>query len=76
MLMDDVLILLGFLLIMLGFAFITIALLRQPGAEMEAGGVLLIGPFPIVFGTDRKIAITSVLVTLLVLVVILWMLLR
>lgn len=75
----DTLVLLGVLLILLGFAFITIGALRSAPAlnTAEAGGVLLLGPFPIVFGTSPRAALFAALIALLVVLwVIIWILSR
>jgi uncharacterized protein (TIGR00304 family) len=60
----------GILLIILGFFLITFGMMRsareseERDAEQETGkkrvkggGVILIGPIPIVFGTDKKYAL-------------------
>jgi len=62
----------GIILIMLGFFLIAIGMMRQVresenlegerGQEIKkekvkGGGVILIGPVPIVFGTDKKYAL-------------------
>ncbi|MEM4897455.1 MAG: DUF131 domain-containing protein, partial [Pyrobaculum sp.] len=41
-------------LILLGIVLITLAALLK-GGRAEAGGVVLIGPLPIVFGTSQRI---------------------
>ena len=51
---------LGLLLILTGFAIVFVAaiilLFSSANAEKKArgGGVIIVGPFPIVFGTDKK----------------------
>lgn len=53
------LVLIGVLLIIVGFALIflsTIAKESREGSRVEAGGVLVIGPVPIVIGTSQRIA--------------------
>ena len=51
---------LGVLLIFLGIALVLAAALMpvvaSSRAKTEAGGVILIGPVPIVFGTSRRMA--------------------
>ncbi len=60
----------GILLIMLGFFLITFGMMRSAqengerdseheagGKKVKGGGVILIGPIPIVFGTDKKYAL-------------------
>ncbi len=74
----DALVALGILLIMLGFAFITIGALRSAPAQsrVEAGGVVFVGPLPIVFGTSSDAAALAALIAILFLLgVLLWILL-
>ncbi len=74
----NALVVLGILLIMLGFAFITIGALRSAPAQsrVEAGGVVFIGPIPIVFGTSSEAVVVSALAAILLLLgVLLWILL-
>ena len=77
----------GILLIMLGFFLITFGMMRsaQENEERDAGqetekrrvkggGVVLIGPMPIVFGTDKKYAlILMVLAIVLMLLAIIFL---
>ncbi len=75
----DNLVLLGILLILLGFAFITIGAFRslRTSESVEAGGVILLGPFPIVFGTSPRAAFLALLASILILLwVVLWILWR
>ncbi|MEM1518883.1 MAG: DUF131 domain-containing protein [Pyrobaculum sp.] len=52
-------------LILLGIVLITLAALLK-GGRAEAGGVVLIGPLPIVFGTSQRItALTMTLAIVL-----------
>lgn len=68
---------LGTLLIVFGILIILIVAVRRsiqkPGkASVKAGGVIIVGPIPIVFGTDKKMVKTilalSIALTALVLV--------
>ncbi len=62
------LILAGMGMIMLGFllVFIGIMLSAMGGeAEVEGGGVIMIGPVPIIFGTGRGATIAAVLAIIL-----------
>ena len=68
---------LGTLLIVFGILIILVAVVRRsipkPGkASVKAGGVIIVGPVPIVFGTDKKMVKTilalSIALTALVLV--------
>lgn len=36
----------------------------EPETEVKGGGVILIGPIPIVFGSDKRYAIISILLTI------------
>lgn len=36
-------------------------------SKVSTGGVVLIGPFPIVFGTDRRVTVIALLITIVVL---------
>lgn len=54
-----VLIFTGFLLVFLG------TLMSASEAEVEGGGVIMIGPIPIVFGTGRAPALLMILAVLL-----------
>jgi len=73
---------LGFLLIILGFALAVIAMLimvlRSPRGPSSAkgAGLILIGPIPIVFGTDKQsVKIVMVLAIVLILLALVVMLL-
>lgn len=62
---------LGLLLILLGFALAFIAALLlmysavKGRGEVRGGGVLLVGPFPIVFGTDKESVKVVLILTIL-----------
>jgi len=66
----------GFLLILAGFALIFAgvvvsvagSLLGEGDAEAEAGGVVFVGPIPVVFGTSRGIVWIVLAIALLMLV--------
>ncbi len=63
----------GLVLAMAGFGIIVISLLTEAnksGARVKGGGVVLVGPIPVIFGSDAKwasvaIALAIVLVVLL-----------
>jgi len=65
---------LGVLLIFVGFAIVFLAVLlllfrsAKGTSKVRGGGVVLIGPFPIVFGTDRE-SVKLLLILSIVLVV-------
>ena len=68
----------GFGLILLGFALIFIAVIgailsgkKGGGSKVRGGGAIIIGPIPIVFGTDKQslkviLILSIVLVALLI----------
>jgi uncharacterized protein (TIGR00304 family) len=73
------LILAGVVLVLIGFGVMVVAMLSQAqekGASVRGGGVVMVGPVPIIFGSDMKwasiaivLAIILVLVTLILNVV-------
>jgi uncharacterized protein (TIGR00304 family) len=63
------LILLGIVLIILGMFILMLSLWRASEGRGEAGGVVIVGPVPIVFGTSQRMAAT-VMVLAIVLTVI------
>jgi uncharacterized protein (TIGR00304 family) len=65
----------GFILILIGFAIAFLAMIlmifkgRTSKASIKGGGAILIGPIPIVFGTDRemlKVAIIALIILIIV----------
>jgi len=66
----------GLLLILAGFALIFAgvvvsvagSLLGEGNAEAEAGGVVFIGPIPVVFGTSRGVVWIALAIAVLMLV--------
>ncbi len=54
----------GMLLILVGFLVMAFSGLRR-GGEAEAGGVLMIGPLPIIFGSSPEAAKKASLLALL-----------
>ncbi len=63
------LILLGIVLIILGMFILMLSLWRAGEGRGEAGGVVIVGPVPIVFGTSQRIA-AMVMVLAIVLTVV------
>ncbi len=55
----------GWLLVTLGFIFVAASLL-QPAAQGGAslGGVLMIGPIPLIFSSSPEMAVTSMLLAM------------
>ncbi len=63
----------GLVLVLLGLGVVVISLLseaKKSGAEVKGGGVVMIGPIPIIFGSDMKWA--SVAIALAIVLVLLW----
>jgi uncharacterized protein (TIGR00304 family) len=70
------LILAGIALIFTGFLLIFMGVLLSAGSEeVEGGGVIMIGPIPIVFGTGRGVTVAMVLAIVLMALWIVWALL-
>lgn len=64
-----VLALAGVLLVLAGLGAVMVALLSQAkGSEVKGGGVLLLGPIPIVFGSDAKWATVAILLAMVLMV--------
>jgi len=67
----------GLFLVVAGFilAFVAVILLairsRGTGGQTRGGGVLLIGPIPIVFGSDRESARTLMILAIVLIVIVL-----
>lgn len=63
----------GFLLIFIGMLLLIVgalaAGLKGKDAEVRGGGVLLIGPFPIIFGSDPQAAKTVIILAILLILV-------
>ncbi|MCX8196095.1 MAG: DUF131 domain-containing protein [Acidilobaceae archaeon] len=60
-----VLIVLGMLLVFIG----TFLSALERGGKVEGGGVLVIGPLPIIFGTSATAAIAVAVIALLIMIV-------
>jgi len=65
------LILLGIVLIFLGILVLMLSLWRTGEGRTEAGGVVIVGPVPIVFGTSQRIAATVMVLAIALTVVVL-----
>ncbi len=59
----------GIILIFIGFMMIFLGALMSAGehGEVEGGGVIMIGPIPIVFGTQRGATLAMILAIILML---------
>ncbi|HXW94800.1 MAG TPA: DUF131 domain-containing protein [Nitrososphaerales archaeon] len=65
------LVLAGVLLVLVGFGVILVAMLsqaRKEGVEVKGGGVIMIGPVPIIFGSDMKWASVAIVLTIVLIV--------
>lgn len=60
-----ILITIGFLMVFLGMIFAFI----QGTSQNEFGGLIMVGPIPIVFGSSPEITITMLVIGLLILIV-------
>lgn len=79
--MVDILISTGIVLILLGFLLVMTGILRafhhgiaEPEKEnrderVKGGGVILIGPIPIVFGSDRRYASIAMVLAIILMIV-------
>ena len=63
------LILLGIVLIILGMFILMLSLWRAGEGRGEAGGVVIVGPVPIVFGTSQRVAATVTVLAVVLTVV-------
>jgi len=55
----------GLALVMVGFAVVAVALLSSGGrGEVKGGGVVLVGPIPIIFGSDAKWATVAIVLAI------------
>lgn len=66
----------GLLLIVLGFILAFVAVLlavknRGTGGQTRGGGILLIGPFPIIFGSDRESVRTLMILAIVLIAIVL-----
>lgn len=82
--MNNLLILLGLALVFLGFILVFLGLMFPPrevkereisGEEIsrkkiKGGGVVLIGPIPIIFGSDYKYAVIAILLAIILMLIV------
>lgn len=63
----------GIILLFTGILLIAVGMISQAvkskEAEVRGGGVILIGPFPVVFGSDVEAAKTVILLTILLILI-------
>ena len=72
----------GILIIIVGMVLIFAGILKgntesknDTGGEIRGGGIVLIGPIPIIFGTDRK-SVKSVIILTIILMLTVYFLFR
>ena len=74
--MKSELVTLGFLLVFIGMILIFIGMLigitKEAKGEVKGGGIILIGPFPIIFGSDAESVKTVILLTILLILLVLF----
>jgi uncharacterized protein (TIGR00304 family) len=65
------LVLAGMLLVLAGVGVMAVAMLtqgRKDGGEVKGGGVIMIGPVPIIFGSDMKWATVAIVLAIVLIV--------
>ena len=61
----------GVLFVFVGFGVIILAMLsqaRKEGGEVKGGGVVMIGPVPIIFGADMKWASVAIVLAIILII--------
>jgi len=63
----------AFLLIVCGIALLLLSTVKREGREVrvESGGVIIVGPLPIVFGTSERIAKGLIILAMLLMIIVL-----
>ena len=65
------LILISFMLILIGIALIFFSTFKESTRKhVEGGGVIIIGPLPIVFGTSEKVTKTLIILAIVLVIVV------
>lgn len=67
-----VLVIAGIIVVFVGIALIFIGSILQSTSkttEVHTGGVIMIGPIPIIFGNDKGLIITGVILAIVIMVV-------
>ncbi len=67
------LLLIGIIMIFIGFIVMIIGLMssaRRSGGRVEGGGIILIGPIPILFASNAKIAILLIVLAIVLMVIV------
>jgi len=87
--LSQLLIMLGFGIVILGFIILALALLimsigreaheeqkgEHPETKVRGGGIILIGPIPIAFGTDKQsliIVLSLTIIIIILAIILLW----
>lgn len=67
----NLLILIGILLVFIGFILIFFEFIRKlPYKKVEGGGLILIGPIPIVFGSDTRYVILAIILVIILMLIV------
>ena len=64
---------LGFVLVFLGLALVMVSIVgsaKKGNTDVKGGGVVLIGPIPIVFGSDAKWAVIAIVLSILLILLV------
>lgn len=67
------LLLAGFVIVFIGILIIFLSLVSHGRGKVEGGGVVIIGPIPIIFGSSQKISILLVILAIILTVLVLLM---
>jgi uncharacterized protein (TIGR00304 family) len=65
----------GTALVMLGFILVLAGIILPSGGsktEVRGGGVVFLGPIPLIFGTDKKSAVTVSIIALILMLLYFW----
>jgi len=65
------LVLAGVLMILVGFGVMVVSMLfraRREGSQVNGGGVVMVGPVPIIFGSDMKWASVAIVLAIILIV--------
>lgn len=73
MVLTLILMAIAFLLIVCGIALLLLSTVKREGREVrvEGGGVIIVGPLPIVFGTSERIAKGLIILAMLLMIIVL-----
>ncbi|MFQ6063220.1 MAG: DUF131 domain-containing protein [Methanosarcinales archaeon] len=67
----NLLIPIGIFLVFIGFILIFFEFIRQlPYKKVEGGGLILIGPIPIVFGSDTRYVILAIILVIILMLIV------